>query len=71
MISWSKEARRIIFRCSDQDVIRVPAYKIRVLLKGEVKIPALFEVLPGETLQNVLDFSGGFTDRGIYRTYQG
>lgn len=47
----------------DQDVIRVPAYKIRVLLKGEVKIPALFEVLPGETLQNVLDFSGGFTDQ--------
>lgn len=46
----------------DQDVIRVPAYKIRVLLKGEVKIPALFEVLPGETLQSVLDFSGGFTD---------
>lgn len=46
----------------DQDVIRVPAYKIRVLLKGEVKIPALFEVLPGETLGNVLDFSGGFTD---------
>jgi protein involved in polysaccharide export with SLBB domain len=46
----------------DQDVIRVPAYKIRVLLKGEVKIPALFEVLSGEKLQNVLDFSGGFTD---------
>jgi protein involved in polysaccharide export with SLBB domain len=46
----------------DQDIIRVPAYKVRVLLKGEVKIPALFEVLPNETLQNVLDFSGGFTD---------
>lgn len=46
----------------DQDVIRVPAYKIRVLLKGEVKIPALFEVLPGETLKSVVDFSGGFTD---------
>lgn len=46
----------------DQDVIRVPAYKVRVLLKGEVKIPALFEVLPGEKLQDVLNFSGGFTD---------
>ncbi|HEY4326922.1 MAG TPA: SLBB domain-containing protein, partial [Mucilaginibacter sp.] len=46
----------------DQDVIRVPPYKVRVELKGEVKIPALFEVLPGETLQDVLDFSGGFTD---------
>jgi protein involved in polysaccharide export with SLBB domain len=46
----------------DQDVIRVPPYKVRVELKGEVKIPALFEVLPGETLQDVLDFSGGFTE---------
>lgn len=46
----------------DQDVIRVPTYHIRVTLKGEVKIPALFEVLPGETLQDVLNFSGGFTD---------
>lgn len=51
----------------DQDVIRVPAYKTRVLLKGEVKIPALFEVLPGESLQNVLDFSGGFTDEAYTR----
>ncbi len=47
----------------DQDVIRVPAYKIRVELKGEVKIPALFETLPGEKLEDVLNFAGGFTDQ--------
>ncbi|MDB4921080.1 SLBB domain-containing protein [Mucilaginibacter sp.] len=47
----------------DQDVIRVPTYQIRVELKGEVKIPALFETLPGETLNNLLDFAGGFTDQ--------
>ncbi|MDO3625919.1 SLBB domain-containing protein [Mucilaginibacter sp. BT774] len=46
----------------DQDVIRIPAYKVRVQLKGEAKIPALFEVLPGEKLQDVLNFAGGFTD---------
>lgn len=46
----------------DQDLIRVPAYRLRVELKGEVKIPAIFEMLPGETLQTLLDFSGGFTD---------
>jgi protein involved in polysaccharide export with SLBB domain len=46
----------------DQDVIRVPAYKVRVQLKGEIKIPALFEVLPGEKLQDVLNFAGNFTD---------
>ena len=46
----------------DQDIIRVPTYRTRVELSGQIKIPALFEVLPGENLQNVLDFSGGFTD---------
>ncbi len=47
----------------DQDVIHVPPYDLRVELSGEVKIPALFEVLPGETLQDLLHFSGGFTDQ--------
>jgi protein involved in polysaccharide export with SLBB domain len=46
----------------DQDIIRVPTYRTRVELAGQVKIPAQFEVLPGETLQDVLNFAGGFTD---------
>ena len=46
----------------DQDVIRVPTYRTRVELLGQVKIPALFEVLPGESFQTVLNFAGGFTD---------
>lgn len=46
----------------DQDVIRVPTYRTRVELVGQVKIPALFEVLPGESFQAVLNFAGGFTD---------
>jgi len=45
----------------DQDVVRVPTYRTRVELAGEVKIPALFEVLPGETLQDILNYAGGFT----------
>jgi protein involved in polysaccharide export with SLBB domain len=45
----------------DQDVVRVPTYRVRAEMRGEVKIPALFEVLPGETLQDVLNFAGGFT----------
>jgi len=46
----------------DQDIIRVPTYRTRVELEGQVKIPALFEVLPGENLQTILDYAGGFTD---------
>ena len=47
----------------DQDIIQVPTYRTRVELSGEVKIPALFEVLPGETLADVIKFAGGFTDQ--------
>ncbi|MBK0381130.1 SLBB domain-containing protein [Mucilaginibacter sp. SD-g] len=47
----------------DQDIIRVPTYRTRVEMVGEVKNPALFEVLPGETLQDVIRFAGGFTDQ--------
>ncbi len=57
-----KGSRKDDITLQDQDVIRVPAYQIRVELRGEVKIPALFETLQGETLQDVLDFAGGFTD---------
>jgi protein involved in polysaccharide export with SLBB domain len=47
----------------DQDIIRVPTYRTRVELTGEVKIPAIFETLPGETLQDIIRFAGGFTDQ--------
>ncbi len=46
----------------DQDIIRVPTYRTRVEMAGQVKIPALFEVLPGESLQTILNYAGGFTD---------
>ena len=46
----------------DQDVIRIPAYKIRVSLEGEVKRTGLFEMRSGESLQTLLDFAGGFSD---------
>lgn len=47
----------------DQDIIRVPTYRTRVEMSGEVKRPALFEILPGESLQDVIGFAGGFTDQ--------
>lgn len=46
----------------DQDIVRVPTYRTRVELAGQIKIPALFEVLPGESLENILSYAGGFTD---------
>ncbi|GAB3897290.1 SLBB domain-containing protein [Spirosoma agri] len=49
-------------RLQDQDVIRVADYETRVELTGQVRRPAIFEVLPGETLKTVLGFAGGFGD---------
>lgn len=46
----------------DQDIIRIPAYKVRVSLEGQVKRTGLFEIQPGETILNLLDFAGGFAD---------
>ncbi|PRY27405.1 protein involved in polysaccharide export with SLBB domain [Spirosoma oryzae] len=49
-------------RLQDQDVIRVADYDTHVTMTGEVRRPAIFEVLPGETLKTVLGFAGGFSD---------
>jgi protein involved in polysaccharide export with SLBB domain len=47
-------------RLQDQDVINVPVYETRVEVVGEVKRSALFEVVKGESIQEVLNFAGGF-----------
>ena len=46
----------------DNDVIRIPAYKTRVSIEGQVKRPGIFEVLPNESFANILAFASGFTD---------
>src|SRR5690606_29810599 len=48
-------------RLQDQDVINVPVYEKQVEVQGEVKRPAVFEVLNTESLADVLRFSGGFS----------
>lgn len=46
----------------NNDVIRIPSYKTRVIIDGYVKRPGIFEMLPGETLDDLLKYSSGFTD---------
>lgn len=46
----------------DNDVIRIPAYKKRVELRGQVKRPGIFELLEGETFNTLIEFASGFTD---------
>ncbi|MEO6220858.1 MAG: SLBB domain-containing protein [Ginsengibacter sp.] len=44
------------------DVIRIPYYKHRVMLSGNVKREGKFEMLESETFNDLLTYSGGFTD---------
>lgn len=46
----------------DNDVIRIPAYKKRIEIQGQVKRPGIYEILPGENLQQIFEFASGFTD---------
>jgi len=50
-------------RLQDQDVINVPVYQSRIEMSGEVKRPALFEILSTESLEDALRFAGGFSDQ--------
>ena len=50
-------------RLYDQDIIRIPVAKVQVTIKGEVNRPAIYEVLPVESLNDVLEFAGGFTSK--------
>lgn len=50
-------------RLQDQDVINIPVYQTRVEMSGEVKRPALYEVLNTETLEDVINFAGGFSNK--------
>ncbi len=54
-------------RLMDQDIIHIPFYKTRVTVGGEVKRPGIFETIPGDNLQQILDEAGGFTD-SAYRS---
>jgi protein involved in polysaccharide export with SLBB domain len=50
-------------RLQDQDIINIPVYQSRVEIAGEVKRPALFEVLATENLADVIRFAGGFSNQ--------
>ena len=52
-------------RLEDGDAVIVPAYSNLVKLDGQVKRPMYFEMKEGETMQNLLDYAGGFA-KGAY-----
>jgi protein involved in polysaccharide export with SLBB domain len=60
-------------RLEDQDVIRIPVYKKRVSIGGEVKNPAVYELRDNENLEDLIKYAGGYTDiayKGIAKVDQ-
>ena len=47
-------------RLQSGDVVFVPVHSGFVKVAGEVTRPAMYEVLPQETLRNLIEFAGGF-----------
>jgi len=46
----------------DEDVLKIEPYKVRVTIKGAIKRDGIYEALPGETLQQLVRFAGGYND---------
>ncbi len=57
----ASQADNIILQ--DQDIIQVPFYQTRVELDGEIKRPAIYELKKGETLQQLMELAGGFSEQ--------
>ncbi len=49
-------------RLKDQDIIKVNPYVNRVHVWGETKRIGFFETIEGETLDDLIDYAGGFTE---------
>lgn len=52
------------------DIVFVPYYEKRVRLRGEVKTPAIFELKGKETLKEVFEFAGGYTEIAYQKAVQ-
>jgi protein involved in polysaccharide export with SLBB domain len=50
-------------RLQDQDVIRVPTYRTRVEITGQVKRDGIFEMMGDETLADLIKFAGDFNEK--------
>ena len=46
----------------DHDVVRVPPYKNRIEIKGQVKRPGIFELVGNESFEDFLKYAGNFDD---------
>lgn len=51
-------------RLENNDVLFVPAKQKIVFVKGEIQKPAIYEILENESVGNLIETAGGFTNKG-------
>lgn len=56
-----REGRMNDIILEEGDIINVPTYKIIVDIAGNVKRPMSYELKPGETIADLIDYAAGFT----------
>lgn len=52
-------------RLQDQDIIRIPVYRSRMEIVGEIKRPGIFELLENESFADLLKYAGDFTENAF------
>jgi protein involved in polysaccharide export with SLBB domain len=48
-------------RLMDDDIVKINSYGVRIELKGEIKKPGQYDVVPGETLAQIISYAGNYT----------
>lgn len=62
LYSFIVEGNQLQFlNLQENDIINIPSYETRVVMKGEVKTPGYFEMKKGETFDRLLKYVGGFS----------
>ncbi len=54
----------------ENDVINIPVYQNRIMLKGEAKRPGLFELKEGESMEQLMKYAGGFSELAFKESVQ-
>jgi protein involved in polysaccharide export with SLBB domain len=58
-------------RLEDNDVIRVPFANSLITINGEVNRPGIFEIQKNESLEDMLQFAGGFKSKALRSRIRG
>jgi len=57
-------------RVQNNDIIFIPVRKNTIYIKGEVRRPGVYELLPGENLKKLIEYAGGLLPTTYYERAQ-